>query len=88
MWQEYDCPIQKSDSDIDTADIVIAGGRFYCHWCGQTHTAQEAGLIYTFVRRSAIDAYGQPCEVDEERGLPADEAEKARWIAEIVRDKP
>lgn len=38
-WQEYDCPIQKADTDLEGDLLVFNGQRFYCHWCGQHHVA-------------------------------------------------
>ncbi len=38
-WQEYDCPIQKADTDLEGELMVFNGQQFYCHWCGGNHIA-------------------------------------------------
>ena len=38
-WQEYDCPVQKADTDLEGDLMVFSGQRFYCHWCGGHHVA-------------------------------------------------
>lgn len=37
-WQEYDCPIQKTDTDLEGDLMVYVGQKFHCHWCGGDHT--------------------------------------------------
>ena len=47
-WQEYDCPIQESDTDLEGDLMVFNGQRFYCHWCGGHHIAGVEVDIQSF----------------------------------------
>ncbi len=47
IWQEWECP-HGADADLFDGEMVYAGQRFHCHWCGGEH---EAELVQTYVMR-------------------------------------
>lgn len=75
IWQEFDCP-HGADTDLFEEDIAVVGEQVYCSWCGGYHTAGIDGPTHTGIRLSDGEVHY--------RGLPADAAEKAAWIAEAV----
>ena len=47
-WQEYDCPVQQTDTDLFDDEMVCYGQTFHCHWCGGNHTAGFDVTINTY----------------------------------------
>ena len=77
IWQEYDCPESGIDFDLDEADIVAVGEKFYCSGCRKHHTATRDFPANTYVRLS----HGGELEF---RGVPKDVDEKDAWRAEVT----
>lgn len=75
IWQEYDCPIQRTDLDLSGTEIKIVGETFYCCLCGHDHTTEEAGIDGTHILLSNGEM--------QYRGVPASLEKKAAWLAEI-----
>lgn len=47
-WQEYDCPTQKADTDLEGDELLFNGQQFNCHWCGGHHIAGDDVKIDSF----------------------------------------
>jgi hypothetical protein len=77
ILQEYDCPANRVDFDLCGSDILVDGESFVCPECGGCHVVGKDVDAQT----ALIHENG----VWEHRGLPKDAAEKAAWLAEVLR---
>jgi hypothetical protein len=53
VWQEFDCPGQQCDADLNDDDMVFIGASFHCTWCGNQHVCGDIE-VQTYKRDNNI----------------------------------